>query len=69
MNTNPLFPASHANVHYCHGGNICPDAVVEINGRFFITASHPAFNDRANNADGYASARLARIDIFQRMVA
>lgn len=34
--------------------------VVEIEGRWFITAGHCGFNSNANNGRGYATAEMAR---------
>jgi len=34
--------------------------VVEIEGRWFITAGHCGFNSRANNDKGYATPEAAR---------
>jgi hypothetical protein len=63
MNT-PEFLTSNClwNVSLCRSLN-CAEAAKENpnTGRWFITMGHAGFNSKANNRDGYASEKRARL--------
>lgn len=56
MSAPALFPAGHASL--CDSGHRCPRAVVEHEGRYYVTFGHCGFT--ANNGRGYATADAAR---------
>ncbi len=58
---SPLFVAGHSPT--CDKGHRCPEAVVKVGARWFITFGHCAFNSGANNRQGYATPEGARTAI------
>jgi hypothetical protein len=58
-----LFPTNHSAA--CNAGHRCTQAVVEHNGRWWITFGHCGFNGALNNGRGYATEAAARKGILR----
>jgi hypothetical protein len=56
--TDALFSSPCSKGGYCRNAN-CDTAVVEHEGRYYITFGHAGFNSPANNGNGYGSKAKA----------
>lgn len=61
--TSPLIIPGHSPA--CDRGHRCPEAVVKVGARWFITFGHCGFNAGPNNRKGYATPEGARTAILK----